>query len=203
MTARQGEFLALVGRSGSGKTTLLNMLAGLDRPTQGVVTFEGRDLSKLSERDMVELRRRKIGFVFQSFGLLPLLSAYENVELPLRINGVHGRERKQRVDEVLAHVGLGKRVQHRPFELSGGEQQRVAVARALVTRPLAIFADEPTGELDSLTGQVIANMLRDVAQKQKITVVVATHDLRLAGMVERVLEMEDGKLQRVSRPAPV
>lgn len=203
LEARQSEFLALVGRSGSGKTTLLNLMAGLDQPTGGSVYFEGRDLSQHSERELVEMRRRKIGFVFQSFGLLPLLSAYENVELPLRILGFGARDRRQRVDEVLHQVGLGKRVQHRPYELSGGEQQRVAVARALVTRPLAVFADEPTGELDSITGHAIAELLKAVVAEHRITLVVATHDLRLAAMAERVLEMVDGRLVRASRPAPV
>jgi len=203
LEARRGEFLALVGRSGSGKTTLLNLMAGLDQPTGGAVYFEERDLAQFSEREMVELRRRKIGFVFQSFGLLPLLSAYENVELPLRILGVGAKDRRERVDEVLHQVGLGKRVQHRPYELSGGEQQRVAVARALVTRPLVVFADEPTGELDSITGHAIAELLKAVVAKHNITLVVATHDLRLAGLAQRVLEMEDGRLVRTSRPAAV
>ncbi len=203
LEARQGESLALVGRSGSGKTTLLNMMAGLDQPTSGAVTFDGRDLSQVSEREMVDIRRRKIGFVFQSFGLLPLLSAYENVELPLRILGMGARDRRQRVEEVLHQVGLGKRVQHRPYELSGGEQQRVAVARALVSRPLAVFADEPTGELDSITGRAIAELLTNVVNQQGITLIVATHDLRLAGMAGRVLELEDGRLVRATRPAAV
>lgn len=203
LEARQGESLALVGRSGSGKTTLLNMMAGLDQPTSGAVTFDGRDLSQVSEREMVDLRRRKIGFVFQSFGLLPLLSAYENVELPLRILGMGARDRRQRVEEVLHQVGLGKRVQHRPYELSGGEQQRVAVARALVSRPLAVFADEPTGELDSITGHNIAELLTNVVNQGGITLIVATHDLRLAAMAGRVLELEDGRLVRATRPAAV
>ena len=190
-----GELLAVVGRSGSGKTTLLNLLAGLDRPTSGAVLFEGRDLADFGERELVELRRHRQGFVFQSFGLLPLLSAHENVDLPLRIGGVGHRERRERVDELLARVGLTRRAEHRPFELSGGEQQRVAIARALVTRPHVVFADEPTGELDTATGQSIAVLLRDVVRERGVTVVVATHDLALAGMADRVVEMEDGAVK--------
>ncbi|MSQ11902.1 MAG: ABC transporter ATP-binding protein [Dehalococcoidia bacterium] len=201
LEVRRGEFIALIGRSGSGKTTLLNLLAGLDQPTSGSILFDGRDLAGVSEAETVELRRKTVGFVFQSFGLLPLLSAYENVELPLRINGVGARERRQRVDQVLKQVGLGKRAHHRPYELSGGEQQRVAIARALAARPQVIFADEPTGELDSLTGEAIAHLLRDVSKEENITVVVATHDLRLSSMTDRVLEMEDGRLRLSAKPS--
>ena len=189
-----GDFLALVGRSGSGKTTLLNLLAGLDQPTGGRVYFEGRDLAGFSERDLLELRRHKIGFIFQSFGLIPLLSAYENVELPLHISGVSWRERRRRALETLELVGLGPRSGHRPYELSGGEQQRVAIARALVTGPDVLFADEPTGELDSITGLSIASILRDIALERGVTVVVATHDLSLAAMSSRKVEISDGSI---------
>jgi len=189
-----GDFLALVGRSGSGKTTLLNLLAGLDQPTGGRVYFEGRDLAGFSERDLLELRRHKIGFIFQSFGLIPLLSAYENVELPLHISGVSWRERRRRALETLELVGLGPRSGHRPYELSGGEQQRVAIARALVTGPDVLFADEPTGELDSITGLSIATILRDIALERGVTVVVATHDLSLAAMSSRKVEISDGSI---------
>jgi putative ABC transport system ATP-binding protein len=190
-----GELLAIVGRSGSGKTTLLNLLAGLDRPTSGTVRFEGRDLADFSERELVDLRRHRQGFVFQSFGLLPLLSAHENVDLPLRIGGVGGRERRERVDKMLERVGLARRSAHRPFELSGGEQQRVAIVRALVTRPQVIFADEPTGELDVATGLSVASLLRDLVRESGVTVVTATHDLTLAGMADRVVELEDGAIR--------
>ena len=189
---RPGEFLAVTGRSGSGKTTLLNLLAGLDRPTGGGVVFEGRSLAEFSEAQLVDLRRTRLGFVFQSFGLIPLLSAYENVELPLHIGGVRWRERRQRAGEALELVGLGSRASHRPYELSGGEQQRVAIARALVTGPAVLFADEPTGELDSVTGISIATILRDTARERGVTVITATHDLTLAGMCTRRLEMADG-----------
>ena len=189
-----GEFLALVGRSGSGKTTLLNLLAGLDQPTSGKVWFWGRDLGALSESEMVQLRRRDIGFIFQSFGLIPLLSAQENVELPLHISGVPWRDRRRRAAEVLELVGLSSRTNHRPYELSGGEQQRVAIARALASNPKVLFADEPTGELDTATGISIANVLRDVGRERGVTVIVATHDLTLSGMSDRVLQMADGEI---------
>ena len=189
-----GEFLAVTGRSGSGKTTLLNLLAGLDQATSGVVTIEGRSLAEFSESQLVELRRTRIGFVFQSFGLIPLLSAWENVELPLHIGGLGWRERRQRAAEALELVGLGSRTGHRPYELSGGEQQRVAIARALVTSPAVLFADEPTGELDSVTGISIATILRDIARERRVTVITATHDLALAGMCSRRVEMADGVL---------
>ena len=189
-----GEFLALVGRSGSGKTTLLNLMAGLDQPTSGKVRFQGKDLGALSESQMVQLRRRNIGFIFQSFGLIPLLSAHENVELPLHISGVSWRDRRRRAAEVLELVGLSSRANHRPYELSGGEQQRVAIARALATNPEVLFADEPTGELDTATGISIANVLRDVGREQGVTVIVATHDLTLSGMSDRVLQMADGEI---------
>ncbi len=192
-----GEFVALVGRSGSGKTTLLNLLAGLDRPSAGRVWFEGRELSQLSERELVGLRREKIGFVFQSFGLIPLLSAFENVELPLHIGGVSWRDRRRRANEALDLVGLLGRAGHRPYELSGGEQQRVAIARALVAGPSVLFADEPTGELDSVTAQSIGGIMREIAASRGVTVVTATHDLMLADMADRRLQMADGQITSV------
>ena len=189
-----GEFLAVVGRSGSGKTTLLNIMSGLDRPTSGSVSFLGRDLAAMSDADLVELRRRKVSFVFQSFGLMPLLSAVENVELPLHIRGASWRERHQRALETLELVGLGPRARHRPYELSGGEQQRVSIARALVTDPEVVFADEPTGELDTTTAMSITAILQDIAAQRGTTVIVATHDLTLAGMCTRTESLEDGAL---------
>ncbi|CAI8015522.1 Uncharacterized ABC transporter ATP-binding protein YknY [Geodia barretti] len=196
----QGELIAIVGASGSGKSTLLNILAGLDRPsaggvwTSGAALFRGQDLSRLPERELVEFRRRSIGFVFQSFGLMPLLSAQENVELPLHIIGVSWRERRRRAQEALASVGLGPRARHRPYELSGGEQQRVSIARALVTGPEVVFADEPTGELDTTTARSIIDILRRISA-EGTTVIVATHDLSLAAAADRQLEMSDGLLK--------
>ncbi|CAI8015524.1 Lipoprotein-releasing system ATP-binding protein LolD [Geodia barretti] len=180
-----GELVAFTGRSGSGKTTLLNLLSGLDRPTSGAALFRG---------ELVEFRRRSIGFVFQSFGLMPLLSAQENVELPLHIIGVSWRERRRRAQEALASVGLGPRARHRPYELSGGEQQRVSIARALVTGPEVVFADEPTGELDTTTARSIIDILRRISA-EGTTVIVATHDLSLAAAADRQLEMSDGLLK--------
>ena len=189
-----GELLMLTGRSGSGKTTLLNLLSGLDSPNGGAVLFQGADLARLPETELVELRRSKIGFVFQSFGLMPLLSAQENVELPLHIAGVAWRERRRRAQEMLESVGLGPRARHRPFELSGGEQQRVSIARALVAEPEVVFADEPTGELDTATAHTISDTLGEIAARRNTTVIVATHDLELAAIGHRQLEMVDGAL---------
>ena len=197
-TSSPGEFLSVTGRSGSGKTTLLNLMAGLDQPSSGSVLFEGRDLAAFSEAELVELRRRRIGFIFQSFGLMPLLSASENVELRLHISGVSWRERRRRAVEALDMVGLGPRARHRPYELSGGEQQRVAIARALVTGPDVVFADEPTGELDTATAISISTLLRDIALYRGVTVIVATHDLTLAGMSHRNVQIVDGALAAIS-----
>ena len=194
LTVEQGDFLAVTGRSGSGKTTLLNLLSGLDRPTTGTVRFHGDDLAGLREAELVQMRRHKIGFVFQSFGLMPLLSAQENVELPLHIGGVAWRERRQRASDALKAVGLGSRARHRPYELSGGEQQRVSIARALVTMPEVVFADEPTGELDTATARSIAETLGEVASSRRATVIIATHDLELAATAQRRLDLVDGKI---------
>ena len=199
LDVREGELLALTGRSGSGKTTLLNLLSGLDRPTDGAALFRGQDLSRLPERELVEFRRSRIGFVFQSFGLMPLLSAQENVELPLHIMGVSWRERRRRADDALQSVGLGPRSRHRPYELSGGEQQRVSIARALVTGPEVVFADEPTGELDTTTALSIIGILQRISG-EGTTVIVATHDLVLAAAGDRRLEMADGVLTTPQLP---
>ncbi|GMU39892.1 MAG: ABC transporter ATP-binding protein [Chloroflexota bacterium] len=193
LSVPRGEFLAVVGRSGSGKTTLLNLVAGLDRPDEGEVIVDGQEVHRFTDAQTTAFRRRTVGFVFQSFGLLPLLSAAENIDLALRIAGAGLRERNERTRELLTLVGLADRADHRPYELSGGEQQRVAVARALANRPPLIIADEPTGELDSTTGAQIFGMLREVAS-QGVTVVAATHDPFVMEHVDRVLEMSDGHL---------
>ena len=190
-----GQFIAVVGRSGSGKTTLLNLLAGLDTPTSGQVLFEERDVTELSEGQRTALRREKLGFVFQSFGLLPLLSAYENVELPLRISGVGSGERRRRTEEVLNIVGLERRSEHRPYELSGGEQQRVAIARAIVHGPGLILADEPTGELDSVNARAIFGLFKEMVRDQGISVIAATHDSTLLAMADQVMRLHDGRLE--------
>ncbi len=194
MTVSPGQFIAVVGRSGSGKTTLLNILAGLDKPSDGQVLFQDRDLGAMNEKELTEIRRHKIGFVFQSFGLLPLLSAFENVELPLRIAGVRTREREARTRETLEIVGLWNRAKHRPYELSGGEQQRVAIARAIVNNPPLILADEPTGELDSTNARAIFGLFKDMVKEQGISVLSATHDSTLLAMADEVKEIRDGKL---------
>ena len=194
LNAAPGEFLALVGRSGSGKTTLLNLIAGLDKVTGGEIEIDGKRVDQMSERELTLMRRAKIGFIFQSFGLLPLLSAHENVELPLRIAGFKHGERVIRAKRALEIVGLTRRAEHRPYELSGGEQQRAAIARAIATEPALILADEPTGELDSATATVVLGLLRKLAREQGITVIACTHDRIVMDMADRVEELADGKL---------
>jgi len=189
-----GHFVALKGRSGSGKTTLLNCLSGLDRPTSGVARVLGHDLSQLNDRQLTQWRREQLGFVFQSFGLLPTLSAYENVELMLRIKGVRARERHERSMYCLDLVGLHKWVDHRPYELSGGQQQRVAIARALANQPLLILADEPTGELDSETARDILGLFRDIVYEENITMLMASHDPLVDDYVDTILQLRDGQV---------
>ena len=193
LTVAPGELLAIVGRSGSGKTTLLNLIAGLDRPDEGTVCLDGHDITSASEAELTALRRNHIGFVFQSFGLLPLLSAAENIALALRIAGASGRDEAQRTRELLEMVGLSARSGHRPYELSGGEQQRVAVARALANHPRLLIADEPTGELDTVTGAQIFALLQQAAS-EGVTLVMATHDPLIVDYAHRVVEMADGCL---------
>jgi putative ABC transport system ATP-binding protein len=194
LAVARGELVAVRGRSGSGKTTLLNLLGGLDRPTSGRVEVDGREISALSDEALVDVRRRTIAFVFQSFGLLPILTAAENVEVPLRLVRTEPGERDQRVAELLDLVGLGERARHRPHELSGGEQQRVSIARALANRPRLLLADEPTGQLDSETGHRIMLVLRAVVRAEGVTAVIATHDPLMLDVADRVLELRDGRL---------
>jgi putative ABC transport system ATP-binding protein len=192
LVVRQGEAVALAGPSGSGKTTLLNLLGGLDVPDEGEVRLDGRDLGALGERERTLLRRRALGFVFQTFNLVPVLSAFENVEYPLWIAGVGAGERRRRADDALAAVGLAARRDHRPDQLSGGERQRVAVARALVHRPRAILADEPTGNLDSQTGQQVLDLLLAARAEHGTTLLVATHDPALLARLPRRVRLRDG-----------
>ncbi|MGZ3586360.1 MAG: ABC transporter ATP-binding protein [Candidatus Limnocylindrales bacterium] len=189
-----GELLALRGRSGSGKTTLLNLLGGLDRPTAGRVVVDGHEISALSDAELVEVRRRTVAFIFQSFGLIPILSAAENVEVPLRLVRSEATARELRVLDLLEMVGLEGRARHRAHELSGGEQQRVAIARALANQPRLLLADEPTGQLDSETGHRIMLLLRSIVTTQGITAVVATHDPLMLDVADRVVELRDGRL---------
>jgi putative ABC transport system ATP-binding protein len=188
----EAELCVVHGRSGSGKTTLLNMIGGLDRPSEGRVEVDGREVSSLPEGALVEYRRETVGFVFQSFGLIPILSAAENVEVPLRLQRLEPGERTERVRELLRLVDLSDRANHRPQELSGGEQQRVAIARALANRPRLLIADEPTAQLDSQRGQTIMSVLRKLVDERGVSVVVATHDPLLIGMGDNVVELRDG-----------
>ncbi len=189
---KRGEHLAMMGPSGSGKSTFLHLAGALDRPTRGRVLIEGRDPSKLNDDELSKLRNRYIGFVFQTFNLIPRLTALENVMLPLVVRGVDGSERRRRAIEALEQVGLGDRMNHRPTELSGGEQQRVAIARAIVTRPRIVLADEPTGNLDSVSAKEIVKVLSRLNRELGITVVVVTHDPEVASAAQRVVKIRDG-----------
>jgi putative ABC transport system ATP-binding protein len=195
LSVSSGEFLALLGSSGSGKSTLLNLIAGLDRPSSGAVIAHGQDLSQMSALELARYRRQTVGMVFQSFNLLPRMTLEENVELPLRLAEVDRSERAARVRDALERVRLEKRIGHRPSELSGGEQQRTAVARALVNRPGILLADEPTGNLDSATGESILTLLREIQKNPGMTIVMVTHERTLAErFADRLAVMGDGKL---------
>ena len=198
----QNEFLALLGSSGSGKSTLLNLIGGLDRPTSGSILANGQNLAALSSLDLARYRRNTIGMIFQSFNLLSRMTLEENIELPLRLAEVDRAERPARVREALEHVRLTHRMGHRPTELSGGEQQRVAIARALVNRPKILLADEPTGNLDSVTGEAILNLLRELQSQLGMTIVMVTHERPLAEkFADRLATMGDGKLLSTSAAA--
>jgi ABC-type antimicrobial peptide transport system, ATPase component len=194
LAVRPGSFVAVKGRSGSGKTTLLNCIGGLDHPTSGSVHIFGRDISTMSDRELTRWRREEVGFVFQSFGLLPTLSAYENVELLLRIAGVPARERRKRTMYCLELVGLGRWANHRPFEMSGGQQQRVGIARALANRPHLILADEPTGELDSTTAREILKLFKTIVREEHVTLVMVSHDVLVDEYADEVLQLSDGRI---------
>ncbi|MCI6783479.1 MAG: ABC transporter ATP-binding protein [Lachnospiraceae bacterium] len=197
MEIPSGSLTILKGRSGSGKTTLLNLLSALDVPTEGKVEFFGKDLKHLKERQREDLRRYRMGFVFQSVALIPVMTAYENVEFALRLSGdrkPEGEEPKQRVTEILERVGLKERIYHMPYQLSGGEQQRVAIARAVAHRPQVIFADEPTGALDTASGLAVMQLFRELVEREHITVVMTTHDPNLMELGDLVYELKDGRL---------
>ncbi len=191
MEVQAGEALALIGPSGAGKTTLLALLAGLDHPSVGTVSLCGEELTRMDEDGRAQVRARHVGFVFQSFHLLPSLTALENVMLPLELAGVSGAEARAR--EALVSIGLGARTSHYPKQLSGGEKQRVAIARAFVTRPKVLFADEPTGNLDAVSGNRIADLLFDLNEQAKTTLVLVTHDRQLADRCDRILELDAGR----------
>ncbi|MGW6285074.1 ABC transporter ATP-binding protein [Streptomyces sp. NPDC055107] len=190
----RGELVALKGRSGSGKTTLLNLVGGLDTPDDGRITVDGTELAGLGEKGLLELRRDRVGFIFQSFGLIPILTAAENVGVPLRLRKADPAERDERVALLLSLVGLADHAEQRPGELSGGQQQRVAIARALANRPALLIADEPTGQLDAETGLAVMELLRAVVRSENVTALVATHDPQLLGLADRVLELSDGHI---------
>ena len=190
----EGEFTALVGPSGSGKTTMLQLMGCLDKPNSGVVKINGQDVTRLKANQRADLRKEEIGFIFQFFALIPVLSAYENVELPLLLNGVSPKERRDRVMQSLEAVGLSHRVNHRPDQMSGGEQQRVAIARALAPRPLMVLADEPTANLDTANGQQAMEIMQRLNQETKTAFIFATHDPSVVDFARRVVKMRDGQI---------
>ncbi|WP_329363924.1 ABC transporter ATP-binding protein [Streptomyces sp. NBC_00669] len=198
----RGELVALKGRSGSGKTTILNLVGGLDSPDGGRISLDGTDLAGLGDDDLLALRRDRIGFVFQSFGLIPILTAAENVGVPMRLRKAPAREREERVELLLALVGLADHAAQRPGEMSGGQQQRVAIARALANRPVLLIADEPTGQLDADTGLAVMELLRAVVRSEGVTALVATHDTQLLALADRVLELRDGQIVDAEQPQP-
>lgn len=194
LTIEEGEFTAIVGPSGSGKTTALQLMGCLDRPTSGRVLLKGEDITKLSANKRADLRRGTIGFIFQFFALIPGLNAYENIELPLLLVGQNGKQRRERVAELLEAVGLSERARHRPDQMSGGEQQRVAVARALAAHPILILADEPTANLDTENGRQVMELMLRLNEETGTTFVCATHDPRVIPFARRVVELRDGKV---------
>lgn len=197
LTIYRGEFCAIVGTSGSGKSTMLNMLAGLEKPTKGEVIIGGEHLENMNENQLVRFRREKVGFIFQSFNLLGTMNAIENVALPLTFRGVDKKTREAKAVQMLKLVGLPKHMKHRPNEMSGGQQQRVGVARALVLDPEIIFADEPTGNLDSNTSAEVMRLMRKVVQEKNQTLVMVTHDKHLAGFADRIFHIIDGKIVKI------
>jgi putative ABC transport system ATP-binding protein len=199
MRAHEGEFVAIQGTSGSGKSTLLNLLGGLDRPTNGDVLFDSEPLGPRTKKQMARYRRFSVGMIFQNFNLIPTMTAVENVRLALAFGGVRGADRRRRASELLARVGLADRIEHRPSELSGGEQQRVAIARALANRPRVLLADEPTGNLDSTRARELLALLREMVASDRLTVLLVTHDRELAGsFADRIITMKDGRIVDLS-----
>lgn len=203
MKIKRGEYISIMGPSGSGKTTLFNMVGGIDRPTRGRVYIDGVDIAKLDAYELAWLRCRKIGYIFQTFNLIPVLTAIENVMLPMIFAGVEREERTRRSTEILETVGLGDRLGHKPAELSGGQQQRVAVARALANNPVIVLADEPTGNLDLQTGLEIITLLRGLNQEKGVTVIAATHDLKMIDVSDRIVYLRDGQIDRYETRAEV
>ncbi len=197
----RGEYISIMGPSGSGKTTLFNMIGGLDKPTEGKVYIDEVDVAQLDAYELAWLRCRKIGYIFQTFNLIPVMTALENVTLPMIFAGVGHDESVEKGIEILKTVGLGDRIQHKPFELSGGQQQRVAVARAFANAPAIILADEPTGNLDLKTGKEIINLLKEMNKEQGVSVITATHDLKMLDVSDRVVWIRDGIIERIEERA--
>jgi putative ABC transport system ATP-binding protein len=195
LSVRRGEFVALMGPSGCGKTTLLNIIGAIDLPSRGTVKIEGVDLQGLSDDHLADLRRDRLGMVFQFYNLIPTLTARENVEVPMQFKGVRAATRRSRALELLERVGLKDRADHKPSELSGGEQQRVSIARALANEPALVLLDEPTGDLDSATGAEVIALLRDLNRREQVTLVIATHDRSIAEQSSRILKLRDGKIE--------
>jgi len=200
---KRGEYVSVMGPSGSGKTTLFNMIGGLDRATRGRIYIDEVDIAKLDAYELAWLRCRKIGYIFQTFNLIPVLTAMENVTLPMIFAGVARDERTRRATELLETVGLGDRMAHKPAELSGGQQQRVAVARALANNPVIVLADEPTGNLDLQTGQEIIRILRELNKDKGVTIITATHDLKMIDVSDRIFYIRDGRIERAEKRAEI
>jgi len=203
LRVKRGEYISIMGPSGSGKTTLFNMIGGIDRPTRGRVYIDGVDIARLDAYELAWLRCRKIGYIFQTFNLIPVLTAMENVMLPMIFAGVEREERFRRARELLETVGLGERLNHKPSELSGGQQQRVAIARALANNPAIVLADEPTGNLDLHTGLEIITLLRELNKEKGVTVISATHDLKMIDVSDRIIYLRDGRVERYETRAEV
>lgn len=197
MNIYRGEFCSIVGTSGSGKSTLLNMLAGLEKPSKGQVVIAGKHIEKLNENQLVKFRRERVGFIFQSFNLLPTMNAEENVALPLTFRGTEKKARLKKAEEMLDLVGLPEHKKHKPMQMSGGQQQRVGVARALVVEPEIIFADEPTGNLDSNTSAEVMALMKKIVKEQNRTLVMVTHDNHLASFADRIFHIQDGKIVKI------
>ncbi len=195
----RGEYLSIMGPSGSGKTTLFNMVGGLDKPSSGKVYIDEVDVAQLDAYELAWLRCRKIGYIFQTFNLLPVMSAVENVSLPMTFAGLSTDEAREKAVALLTRVGLGERIMHKPSELSGGQQQRVAIARAMANDPAIILADEPTGNLDLATGREIIELLRELSEESNVTIISATHDMKMLDVSDRVVWLRDGKVERIER----
>lgn len=199
MNIYQGEVCCLLGKSGSGKSTLLNLIAGLEKPTEGKIIFHKKHIERMDEDQLAMFRREYIGFVFQSYNLMPTLTALENVTLPLIFRGVPKKERTERAMEMLKAVGLEERANHKPFEMSGGQQQRVSIARAFVNNPPIVFADEPTGNLDTKTTYEMMDLITGMAKKNHQTLIIVTHDLELSEYADRIVILQDGKIERIEK----